>query len=73
MLGMEAARGARGLECMEAQDGDMWDRERGFGNAVRGEGRPEEKRPHQGKLVANLLLVAKIITVWEQSVEIVAK
>lgn len=35
---MEAARGARGLECMEAQDGDMWDRERGFGNAVRGEG-----------------------------------
>lgn len=70
---MEAARGARGLGCVEAQDGDMWDRERGFGNAVRGEGWPEENRSYQGKRVANLLLAAKIITVWEQSVEIVAK
>ncbi len=35
---MDAARGARGLGCVEAQDGDMWDWERGFGNAVRGEG-----------------------------------
>ena len=42
-------------------------------NAVWGEGWPEEKRSHQGKRVAYLLLMAKIITVWEQSMEIVAK
>ena len=47
--------------------------ERGCRNAEWGEGWPEKKRPHQGIWVAHLLLMAKIITVWEQSMEIVAK
>ena len=70
---MEAASGVQGLGVWKPGGSDMWDRERGFGNAVRSEGWPEEKRSYQGKWVAYLLLMAKIITVWEQSVEIVAK
>ena len=71
--GRAEASGVQGLGEWKRRGGDMWGRGRGLRKCCVGRGLGGEKRPHQGKWVAYLLLMAKIITVWEQSVEIVAK